>query len=189
MEPDQRLVSHRLCRIGHRVNHTFRPARRKIIQALGDAGKGRPSTAADSLRDIDFAFVDESRDLAAADLKALKLMCSRGVVMAGDAAQAICGLGSPYKRAGIDISGRTRVLRTDFRTTCPIHHLAEKCRVLCGADIEGESVTTHAFREGPASELYRAGTREELMRLLIEQASLFIEAGLRPRERDDPGAE
>jgi hypothetical protein len=61
--------------------------------------------------------------------------------------------------------------------------------VLCGADIEGESVTTHAFREGPASELYRAGTREELMRLLIEQASLFIEAGLRPRERDDPGAE
>jgi len=126
-------------------------------------------------QDIDFAFVDESQDLTAADLKALKLMCSRGVVMAGDTAQAIYGLGSPYKRAGIDISGRTRVLRTDFRTTCPIHDLAEKYRVLCGADIEGDSVTTHAFREGPAPELYRAGSREELLKLLIEKASLFIE--------------
>ena len=157
-------------------------SRTKIIQGLGkgggasgDAGKGRPSTAADGLRDIDFAFVDESQDLTAADLKALKLMCSRGVIMAGDTAQAIYGLGSPYKRAGIDITGRTRVLRTDFRTTCPIHDLAEKYRSLCGADIEGESVTTHAFREGPAPELYRAGSREELLKLLIEKASLFIE--------------
>jgi superfamily I DNA/RNA helicase len=95
--------------------------------------------------------------------------------MAGDAGQAIYGLGSPYKRAGIDISGRTRILRTDFRTTCPIHDLAEKYRELCGPDVEGEAVTTHAFREGPSPELYRASTREELLKLLVEKASLFID--------------
>ena len=127
------------------------------------------------VQDIDFAFVDEAQDLTAADLKALKVSCTRGVIMAGDTAQAIYGLGSPYKRAGIDISGRTRVLRTDFRTTCPIHDLAEKYRALCGADIEGDAVVTHAFREGPAPELYRAGSREELLKLLIEKASLFID--------------
>jgi len=127
------------------------------------------------VQDIDFAFVDESQDLTAADLRALKLACTRGVVMAGDTGQAIYGLGSPYKRAGIDISGRTRVLRTDFRTTCPIHDLAEKYRALCGPDVEGESVTTHAFREGPSPEIYRAGSREELLGLLLEKASLFIE--------------
>jgi hypothetical protein len=143
-------------------------SRLKLIEHLQREADG-------SLQDVDFAFVDEAQDLAAADLRALKLMCTRGVIMAGDTAQAIYGLGSPYKRAGIDISGRTRILRTDFRTTCPIHDLAEKYRELCGPEIEGEPVTTHAFREGPAPELYRAATREELLRLLVEKASLFIE--------------
>ena len=121
------------------------------------------------------AFVDESQDLTAVDLRALKLMCARGVVMAGDAGQAIYGLGSPYKRAGIDIAGRTKILRTDFRTTCPIHDAAESYRQLCGTDIEGETVVTHAFREGPAPELYTARSREELAGLLVEKTSLFIE--------------
>jgi hypothetical protein len=138
-------------------------SRIKMIQGMGDAA------------DLDAAFVDESQDLTPVDLKALKMMCSRGVIMAGDAAQAIYGLGSPYKRADIDISGRTRILRTDFRTTCPIHDLAEKYRALYSSDVEGEAVTTHAFREGPSPELYRASTREELHKLLVEKASLFID--------------
>ena len=62
-----------------------------------------------------------------------------------------------------------------FATTCPIHDLAEKYRELCEPDIEGGPVTTHAFREGPAPELYRAATREELLKLLVEKVSLFIE--------------
>jgi hypothetical protein len=141
-------------------------SRIKIIEAM--------PTGADTGA-IELAFVDESQDLTAADLKALKLICKSGVIMAGDAGQAIYGLGSPYKRAGIDISGRTKILRTDFRTTCPIHDLAEKYRELCGPDIDGDGVATHAFREGPSPELYRAGTREDLLKLLVEKASLFIE--------------
>jgi len=142
-------------------------SRLKLIEHLeaGDGARG----------DIDVAFVDEAQDLTAVDLRALKLMCSRGVVMAGDAGQAIYGLGSPYKRAGIDIAGRTKILRTDFRTTCPIHDTAESYRQLCGTDIEGETVVTHAFREGPAPELYTARSREELAGLLVEKTSLFIE--------------
>jgi hypothetical protein len=115
---------------------------------MGDDGKRASLTGSDQ-RNLDMAFVDESQDLTAADLKALKLVCSRGVIMAGDAGQAIYGLGSLYNRAGIDISGRTKILRTDFRTTCPIHDLAAKYRELCGPDLEGEIVTTHAFCEGP----------------------------------------
>ena len=58
------------------------------------------------LKDLDFAFVDESQDLSAADLKALKLMTRRGLVMAGDTGQSIYGISSPYKRAGVDITGQ-----------------------------------------------------------------------------------
>jgi superfamily I DNA/RNA helicase len=146
-------------------------SRIKIMEAMSNSGV---PDGADS-RMIDLAFVDESQDLTAADLKALKMMCRSAVIMAGDTGQAIYGLGSPYRRAGIDITGRTRILRTDFRTTCPIHDLAESYRELCGPDIEEETVTTHAFREGPSPELYRAGTREDLLKLLIEKVGLFID--------------
>jgi hypothetical protein len=151
-------------------------SRMKIIDVLNDFTlSGDPDASPPDPRPIDIAFVDESQDLTSVDLMALKLMCKSGVVMAGDAGQAIYGIGSPYKRAGIDISGRTRILHTDFRTTCPIHDLSETYRELCGPDIDGEPVTTHAFREGPSPELYRAGTREDLLKLLIEKVSLFIE--------------
>ena len=144
-------------------------SRIKLIEGLSDVGApALPS-------DIEMAFVDESQDLTAVDLRCLKLLCARGVIMAGDAGQAIYGLGSPYKRAGIEIAGRTKILRTDFRTTCPIHDLSSKYRELCGPDLEGEAVTTHAFREGPAPELYRASSRDDLLKILVEKVSLFID--------------
>jgi hypothetical protein len=151
-------------------------SRLKLVESLeAEAAGAAGGTGPGRLRDVHAAFVDESQDLTAADLKALKLMSARGVVMAGDAGQAIYGLGSPYKRAGIDIAGRSRILRTDFRTTCPIHDLAEKYRELSGPDMDGEPVATHAFREGPSPELYSARTREELLGLLVEKAGLFID--------------
>jgi DNA helicase IV len=81
---------------------------------------------------------------------------------------------SPYKRAGVDLSGRSRVLRTSFRNTRAIQQVADAYRRLSGLeDDEGAGAT--AFREGPVPELYTAATREELARLLLRKASLFIE--------------
>jgi hypothetical protein len=125
------------------------------------------------MRSIDVAFVDESQDLCAADLRALKLMSRRGLVMAGDTGQSIYGVGSPYRRAGLDITGRTRVLHTSFRSTVPIHEVTEAYREISGLDDE-DSATT-AFRDGPVPELHMAPSREELARLLLRKASLFIE--------------
>jgi hypothetical protein len=126
------------------------------------------------LRDLDFAFVDESQDLAPADLKALKLMARRGVIMAGDAGQTIYGVGSPYKTAGIEIAGRTRILRVDFRNTCAILAVAEKYRAL--APGEPEEAASRAFREGPLPELYTASSREEMSRLLVRKTRLFVDS-------------
>ncbi len=112
--------------------------------------------------------------MTAADLKALKLLASRGLIMAGDTGQSIYGVGSPYRRAGVDISGRTRILHTSFRNTGQIQELAQCYRRLGGMeDDEGPAVT--AFRVGPVPELYTAGDREELAGLLVRKAYLFIE--------------
>jgi len=127
------------------------------------------------LRDIDFAFVDESQDLASVDLKALKLMTSRGLIIAGDTGATLSPLGSPFRRAGIDISGRTRILRTNFRSTRPIMEFAERYRALCGGERDGEEQPPRAFREGPMPELHLCGSREEMMRLLARKVSLFID--------------
>ena len=126
------------------------------------------------MRDLDVAFVDESQDLSAADLKALKLMTRRGLVLAGDTGQSIYGVGSPYRRAGVDIAGRSRVLHTSFRNTIPIHDLAEAYRRQSRLEDE-EAEATVAFRDGPAPELYLAPTRQELARLLLRKAALFMD--------------
>jgi DNA helicase IV len=131
----------------------------------GDAGTG----------ELDIAFVDESQDLTAADLRALKLMSRRGLVMAGDTGQSIYGVSSPYKRAGVDIAGRTRVLHTSFRNTMPIQEIADAYRALSGLE-EDEGAEARAFRDGPAPELYTAGTRTELLSLLLRKTALFIDS-------------
>ena len=127
------------------------------------------------LHDLDTAFVDESQDLTAADLKALKLMSRRGLIMAGDTGQSIYGVSSPYKRAGADIAGRTRVLHTSFRNTLPIQEVADAYRALGGLE-DDEGAEARAFRDGPAPELYTAGTRTELLHLLLRKTALFIES-------------
>jgi hypothetical protein len=143
-------------------------SRLKLIEHLAAA------PGDERLANLDIAFVDESQDLCAADLKALKLMTHRGLVLAGDTGQSIYGVGSPYKRAGVDIAGRSRVLHTSFRSTIPIHEVTEAYRRLSGLE-EEEAAATTAFREGPIPELYMAPTREELARLLLRKAALFID--------------
>jgi hypothetical protein len=127
-----------------------------------------------ALKDLDFAFVDESQDLTAADLRALKLMTRRGLIMAGDTGQSIYGVSSPYRRAGMEIAGRTRVLHSSFRNTVPIQEIADAYRALSGLE-EEEGSGAVAFRDGPAPELYVAGTREELAQLLLRKTALFID--------------
>jgi hypothetical protein len=128
-------------------------ARLVLIRAL----EANPDDA--SLRDIDVALVDESQDLSAADLRALKLMTLRGLVMAGDTGQSIYGVSSPYRRAGLDVAGRTKILHTSFRSTLPIQEVADAYRRLSGLE-DDEGAGANAFREGPVPELYTAGSRE-----------------------------
>jgi superfamily I DNA/RNA helicase len=99
-------------------------------------------------------------------------MSQRGLALAGDDGQSIYGVSSPYRRAGVDIAGRTRVLHASFRNTIAIQEVAEAYRALMRSE---EGARTVAFREGPAPELYTAATRGELALLLLRKAALFIE--------------
>jgi superfamily I DNA/RNA helicase len=125
-----------------------------------------------ALKVVDYVFVDEAQDLSASDLKALKACSRRALILAGDADQSIYQPGFSFRRAGIDISGRTRILKLNFRNTVAIHELAERFRAAVpGFDPDNEPA---AFRDGAAPELFYATNRQELLDILVARVDLFV---------------
>ena len=120
----------------------------------------------------DFIFVDETQDLNSVELKILKRLARRAVIMAGDLDQSIYGIVSPYIRSGLHVQGRTRQLVTNFRNTHPIHELAQMYRLSERAAAEQD--LSSAFREGPVPELYASQDDEELLELLGRKTDLFL---------------
>lgn len=105
-------------------------------------------------------------------MKALKKLAVRCILLAGDADQSIYKPGFSYARSGIEVSGRTRILKTNFRNTVPIHALAESFRQKSlGNDLETAPI---AFREGPEPELICASGRKDLMGLLESRLDFFL---------------
>ena len=106
----------------------------------------------------DFLFVDEAQDLTAATLRILRKSVRESMILAGDNDQSVFQPGFTWSRAGIDITGHTRTLNTNFRCTNQINEVAEKYRLLIkGADKENCPET---FRFGPPVELHEGKTQD-----------------------------
>ncbi|MFP4383414.1 MAG: UvrD-helicase domain-containing protein [Spirochaetia bacterium] len=119
-------------------------------------------------------FVDEVQDLTAADLQFLKMITRRSLIMAGDSDQSLYTCRLPFARAGINITGTTRILKTNFRNTCQIHRLSESFRKSAPKGTWNTANEPFAFREGPIPELYKSQEVKELLFLLTEKTILFI---------------
>ncbi len=132
---------------------------------------GAPEAA--DLTTFDYIFIDEAQDLPAIVLRALKACARRCVLLAGDADQSIYQPGFTFRQAGIDIQGRTRILRTNFRNTVQIHEKAEAFRkTVPGLDSENQP---DAFRDGPEPEVFQTADTRSLAELLLSRLRLFTE--------------
>ncbi|MEE8441260.1 MAG: 3'-5' exonuclease [Spirochaetia bacterium] len=120
------------------------------------------------LLDVRTIYLDETQDLTSGDLITLKALISGYLIMASDLQQSIYGVSSPFVRAGIRISGRTRVLRTNFRNTRQIHETAQRFQ-------STDEDSLFAFRDGPIPEIYTAAEQEDLLQLLISKLGLFLD--------------
>lgn len=122
---------------------------------------------------VDYLFVDEAQDLTAATLRILKSSVREAVILAGDNDQSIFQPGFTWSRAGLDVSGATRILNINFRSTNQINQLAEKYRALIkGSDTENRPET---FRLGPPVELHESKNEDEGLMQMIETVKLCIE--------------
>lgn len=119
-------------------------------------------------------FIDEAQDLTAVELQLMKLISSRGVVVVGDQQQMIYRLGGSYLRAGIDIRGRTQILKVNYRNTDQICRLSETYRSLDGEVDGNELGLGEAFRIGPAPELFTSDKTTTLYENVGRRIDFFL---------------
>jgi hypothetical protein len=150
--------------------------KRRSTQNLAARDLVFASRAGTSFEDVDHVFVDETQDLSAAMLAAIKASSRRSLILAGDGDQSIYQPFTSFERAGIDIIGHTRALHTNFRNTVQLHDYAERYRALGaakGASIDAGS-QPEAFREGPEPELFEGRDAGELLDLVASHVGLYI---------------
>lgn len=148
-------------------------------------------------------FIDEVQDINPSALLALKKLSSGHLFMAGDYSQTLYMPQQPFSRAGIDIRGSVKILKTNFRNTKNIIGTAGLFRSCFEAlpeeagekrpDVSGSGEITEtpsgseetifnaaepysgaALRIGPEPELFTSDKTDDLEKLLIRRAGMFI---------------
>ena len=143
-------------------------AAKKISERLETGGAEVDSVMAE------YSFVDEAQDLPPVILSVIKKATKRAVFLAGDSDQSIYTKGFNWNRSGIDIQGRTKILKTNFRNTAQIHEYAEKYRATFAH--KDNTTKPDAFRPGPPVEHIIAKNNEDAKNQIIEQIKLLMNA-------------
>ncbi len=120
----------------------------------------------------DFLFVDEAQDLTAGTLRLIRASVRESMILAGDNDQSVFQPGFTWSRAGIDISGNSKILNINFRSTNQINEVAEKYRAtIKGFDKENLPET---FRLGPPVELHENPDNETTYAKMISTVKMCI---------------
>ena len=143
-------------------------AAKKIAEHLSAGGDEVEAVKAE------FSFVDEAQDLPPVFLSVIKKSTKRAVFLAGDSDQTIYTRGFNWNRSGIDVQGRTKILKTNFRNTIQIHEYAEKYRATFAQ--KDNSTMPDAFRPGPPVEHIIGKKTDEVVNQMIEQVKLLMSA-------------
>ena len=144
-------------------------AAKKIIQAMEEAVKNGETDFF-----AEYSFVDEAQDLPPVILALIKKSTKRAVFLAGDSDQSIYRKGFNWNLSGIDIRGRTKILKTNFRNTNQIHEFAENYR----KKFKNMDKTTQplSFRPGPPVEISTGKNTDDLMNQIVQQVKMLLNA-------------
>ncbi len=131
---------------------------------------------------FDCAVVDEAQDLGVAEARFLAAAFAGrpdGLFLAGDLGQRIFQVPFSWKQVGIDVRGRSAVLRVNYRTSHQIRVHADRLLPAEVSDVDGNTESrrgTVSVFEGPPPEIRVARSLEE------ERA--WVAAWLRDRLRE-----
>jgi superfamily I DNA/RNA helicase len=144
----------------------------------GDVGGSAP---------FDAAVIDESQDLSVAELRFLAALASSGASLffAGDIGQRIFRQPFSWRTLGIDIRGRSRILKVNYRTSHQIRSRAD--RLLPGIIADGDGLeedrraVVSVFGGPPPEILEAADASDEVARVAAWLSARRAE-GIEPDE-------
>ncbi|MBK8979632.1 MAG: AAA family ATPase [Planctomycetes bacterium] len=142
-------------------------------------------------RDVPYRAVlaDEVQDMAAGDLRLLRAMVPEGpddLFLVGDGHQRIYGQPVAMGACGIQIRGRSRRLKVNYRTTEQIRALA--VGVLAGQEVDDldggiDSLRGYtSLRAGPRPVIRSCRSEAAEAQVVVETVRAWLEAGCRPHE-------
>lgn len=137
---------------------------------------------------FDFTVVDESQDLSVAHLRFLAALGGgrpNALFFAGDLGQRIFQQPFSWKALGVDIRGRSRTLRVNYRTSHQIRQQADRLLGESVTDVDGvsedRSDTVSVFN-GPPPEIRSHKTSEAEERAVGQWLAERTAAGVLPHE-------
>jgi mRNA-degrading endonuclease RelE of RelBE toxin-antitoxin system len=137
---------------------------------------------------FDFAVVDEAQDIGVAQLRFLAALGGNrpnSLFFAGDLGQRIFQQPFSWKALGVDIRGRSRTLRINYRTSHQIRMQADRLLGPEVSDVDGnkeERLGTVSVFNGPLPEIRASDSPEDEARLVCEWLLDLREAGVMPHE-------
>lgn len=137
---------------------------------------------------FDYVVVDEAQDASAAQLRffaALGAGRSNGLFFAGDLGQRIFQQPFSWKALGVDIRGRSRTLRINYRTSHQIRATADRLLGPTVTDVDGNTVDRRgrmSVFDGPEPEVLVLETRDAEIGAVAGWAADRISDGVKPGE-------
>ena len=153
-----------------------------VFQALADAQVQRPTPAYDA------AVVDEAQDISIAQLRFLAALGGgrpNALFFSGDLGQRIFQQPFSWKALGVDVRGRSKTLRVNYRTS---HQIRERADRLLGPEVtdadgnrEERRYTVSVFN-GPAPAIHTFATEAEESEAVGAWLRTLAADGVQPHE-------
>ena len=137
---------------------------------------------------FDFAVVDEAQDLSVAHLRFLAALGANrpdALFFAGDLGQRIFQQPFSWKSLGVDIRGRSRTLRINYRTSHQIRQQADRLLGDQAVDVDGNTETrsdTVSVFNGPPPVVSVAKTEAEEIKIVGAWLAEQFNVGVLPEE-------
>ena len=169
----------------------------KVIRKLSEKGLATYSSIFTALaqalksaknKPYDFSVIDECQDVSVAQLKffaALGQGSDESLFFAGDLGQRIFQQPFSWKGLGVDIRGRSKTLRVNYRTSHQIRAQADRLLESQISDIDGNTEKrndTISVFNGPNPEIRIFKTEQEESKAVGEWLSEQIKNGVMPHE-------
>ena len=160
----------------------------KLTTHAGMFTKLAVEMAASKNRPFEFAVVDEAQDISVAHLRFLAALGANrpdALFFAGDLGQRIFQQPFSWKSLGVDIRGRSRTLRINYRTSHQIRQQADRLLGPQATDVDGISETrsdTVSVFNGPPPQVRVMGNEDDEIKAVAKWLAAQSKAGVLPQE-------